>query len=62
MITDFQAEQGAKQFEEMMAAHEATRNVIFGISIGVNPAHRVVEENGAGYGPIDEAGMAVINT
>ncbi len=61
-ITDFHAEQGKKQFEEVMAAHEGTKDVISGISIGLNPALRVIEENGAGYRPIDGAGMVMITT
>ncbi len=61
-VTDFQADQGAAQYVEIIAAHEGAKEILGSLSIGLNPVLKVMEENGAGYRPVEAAGMVYLNT
>ena len=56
-IGDFEAASNASCFESAMEPFEKAAMRLGGVSIGLNPALEVMEENGADYRPGDAAGM-----
>ncbi len=60
-IQNFKAEKGQKCFEEVLAPYAGPKDRFGYFSIGLNPALKVIEENGD-YRPQDAAGMVWIGT
>jgi aminopeptidase len=56
-IEDFAAASNASCFESAMEPFDRAAMRLGGLSIGLNPALKVMEENGADYRPGDAAGM-----
>jgi aminopeptidase len=59
-IEDFEAAANASCFESAMEPFDKAAMRLGGVSIGLNPALKVMEENGADYRPGDAAGMVWI--
>ena len=59
-LQNFQARENGKCFEETMAPYAGPKDMFGGISIGLNPALRVIEEGGD-YRPSNAAGMVWIS-
>lgn len=58
-LTNFKAKEGATCFEEVMEPYKGPKDMFSIFSIGLNPALKVIEENGD-YRPSDAAGMVWI--
>lgn len=58
-MENFKAAQGGQCFAETIAPYTGPKDVFGGISIGLNPALKVIEEGGD-YRPADAAGMVSI--
>jgi leucyl aminopeptidase (aminopeptidase T) len=56
-IEDFEAGSNASCFEDAMEPFEKAASRLGSVSIGLNPALKVMEKNGADYRPGDAAGM-----
>ena len=59
-IEDFEAASNSSCFESAMEPFDRAAMRLGGVSIGLNPALKVMEENGADYRPGDAAGMVWI--
>ena len=59
-LESFKADQGAKCFEETMTPYTGPKDMFASISIGLNPALKVIEK-GADYRPNNAAGLVWIS-